>query len=989
MNKKLLDLDRSKWTHYCLLIVVSLSLMASYIWMAERQQYSSEFTADFGEDFLNIVTLGRQMVECRDLPTFMFPGKVYDGPVKPFMLYSPCLIFGYHQFIPVFMAALCRLLIALCCYFIARKMVSPLAGLTALVLCGAMDQWLVIFVFRYAFFYDIWILQSLLLALMTISWCKQKEPIKKQPGVIYCLTMGLIAGSLWYTHPLGSATVIAAAIFLLISCGKQIFTWRVPTVATAFFVGSLPFWIYWIKNPGILDSVQQFAQDNNRPMTLPGFVFSKEGYLWFLFSPSGNPVIRILVGLAFMASIVVLLRMLAGGIKNLRQKRFCELWNNGIPLPAISYGAIFFITLSFLLWLSSGMAQFVGIDFIYGMEIWFWLMLFTAFVIHDLIKRSHIFIAIAAVLAPFYIWNISIRDFPSPHPATVKRFHDIKKDSKRLIENGHTHILAPSYDDYMYLVIGPGGLSIAERFMPWSMPMAREVEYTAEPAILGSLHKPTLGGNAWSTTLLENNQINHSFNMPQSGKIIPDDAWTIDITNGSTESLPDLKDNDLWSSWTSPVNTNDIVFSIVFDKPRLLCRLMLWSHREDVDWNRSTYFNLASRGIKEDRDLSSHTLPMDMEILGLQENGDWIALADNVSERGYFWDGGRIFYDRFERHRTDVRFKEKVVSEIKIIDRGRKWRPRRISRLYFFETDVQRKLSDSKNNDITNLIAKLKEENISRVYADRFISAQLAKTATDIKVWEPSFLRTPSYKLPHDMDWPWYNALEMITRNDTAIVADSAFTAQIRRQLEKAGVTMKIYDFQEWSVFILTDDHDVIRKSGLVWCGWALFRYPDKSRQPAESIPTSGLPQGIDIAFDRPPLFECGSQLLGVDFSADNIKPGETISITYYWRLPHKWKSYANRPVVFAHYVTGNTILNDDHRILSSLTNNQLREVLPGEIFADKSLLHIPLASSPGTYELEIGLHHSDKRVEVKTRDKRITRVKRRAVWMPTFTIEQ
>ena len=87
MNIKLIIAHKKTWIHYSVLTIVLLILLASYIWTSHRRQYSADFTSDFGEDFLNIVTLGRSMVECMELPTFMFPGKIYDGPVKPFALY--------------------------------------------------------------------------------------------------------------------------------------------------------------------------------------------------------------------------------------------------------------------------------------------------------------------------------------------------------------------------------------------------------------------------------------------------------------------------------------------------------------------------------------------------------------------------------------------------------------------------------------------------------------------------------------------------------------------------------------------------------------------------------------------------------------------------------------------------------------------------------------------------------------------------------------
>jgi len=186
---------RYRWV---LVLVLLLVVFCFQLWMANERRYVQ---FDGGHDFSAFATLGRQLIEYGSLPTFIFPGKTFDGPLKQLWAYFPGLVLGYQPWIPVFMVALCATLICLCCGAIARSVSSIRAGVIAIALTCAMDPYVVHYVFKYAYTFDVMVLLNLLLGLLCIRWVVVYRQKGVQPGLAFCAATGLVAGLAWYAHP--------------------------------------------------------------------------------------------------------------------------------------------------------------------------------------------------------------------------------------------------------------------------------------------------------------------------------------------------------------------------------------------------------------------------------------------------------------------------------------------------------------------------------------------------------------------------------------------------------------------------------------------------------------------------------------------------------------------------------------------------------------------------------------------------------------------
>jgi hypothetical protein len=97
-----------------------------------------------------------------------------------------------------------------------------------------------------AFPFDVQVALSLGLALFTLEWAKRARD-GQQPGALFCAGMGVLAGILLYAHLVALPVLLASGLFLILSMGRRLFTWRLIVIALGGIVGSARLWLYWLK----------------------------------------------------------------------------------------------------------------------------------------------------------------------------------------------------------------------------------------------------------------------------------------------------------------------------------------------------------------------------------------------------------------------------------------------------------------------------------------------------------------------------------------------------------------------------------------------------------------------------------------------------------------------------------------------------------------------------------------------------------------------
>jgi len=128
-----------------------------------------------------------------------------------------------------------------------------------------------------------------------------------------------------------------------------------------------------------------------------------------------------------------------------------------------------------------------------------------------------------------------------------------------------------------------------------------------------------------------------------------------------------------------------------------------------------------------------------------------------------------------------------------------------------------------------------------------------------------------------------------------------------------------------------------------------LDRLTVEARERATTVPPIGYPLVMN--------FDHKVELLGYDLEEANLKPGDSLHLTLYWRaLAEMDESYT----VFAH------LLDSDSRIRGQKDSIPGDRTLPttswvaGEIITDKYEIAVHSDAQPGRYVLEIGFYDAD-----------------------------
>jgi hypothetical protein len=343
---------------------------------------------------------------------------------------------------------------------------------------------------------------------------------------------------------------------------------------------------------------------------------------------------------------------------------------------------------------------------------------------------------------------------------------------------------------------------------------------------------------------------------------------------------------------------------------------------------------------------------------------------------------------------------------------------RRLSELYVFKVGDDR---EKPKRDLNAVLAYLESLKPRRVLADRFISAQVTRHMPDVTVWKPFFLRTISFYVANSAaPWPWSPDLEpVLGEPGTVLVVDQSFATRVRALLDREDVVFHSRPVGGWEVFTLDDDQESVEQSMLVWNGFCVGYYPrkaaalDAAREGSKLIEQGDLEAGAEALkralqiyprmheagrlleslegyaeeadalwqrpvdpqapFDAPVVFADGTLLIGVDIMPRKVKPGEAVTVRYFFRVPADWFSLFKRPYVFAHLEQGDFRIIDDHLLLAQYPHRILRDVVFPETYVTERRVRIPADAPAGSYTLRTGLHRSGERVEVKRAGEDVT----------------
>lgn len=797
-------------THYSLLVGGLAAVFGFHLWLNFQRYYAP--LRGWGYDFVNFITLGRAFIEHHRLPTFLFPGKTYGAPAKPFLAFLPGLLLGYQDWIPPVTIAVYNTFIFVAVYLIARRMIAASAGLVAMILCAALDPFMATRTFQPAWGFDVMVLLGLSLGLCAIHWGEVYRLGRRQPSMGFAFCTGCIAGLSWYTHPLGIIPVLATGIFLALAMGTKVFTLRLPLAAVGAALGSLPVWIFCARNGLIFGDWQEYSDKCRRSMSLLDFLFSRKGYPWFLFSPSGHSVMRwfLLSCLVVVTGMFVcrLVRRLAA----VDRTKTVHYLRTGLPVPTSTYPVILSITSVVVLFLSSGMSQTSAPSsrWSYGIELWFWLMIAGAYVLYMILSRSRVAGGVIIAVLAFFLYRPTITSLGSSMADGRREWRDTKDDAGQLLASGHRLLLTSDFYDYALFALGPPGLCVAERRKPWVKSMAEQVENAESIAVLGELRPATLGPQRWMTTALRTCVVHHSFTSPSQGSLLPNSSWHVLSEKETANAFANLHDDDFSTAWTGSdpaPGRGRMALTFVLDRPRSLCRICLYLQRTSFERRNYGY-------------------PQGVTVTGERTSGEWVVLTSGAGPDGYFWDGGRLYYGT-ERKRFDIHFSPCKVRKLRVVslETDSYGRKQRVSEVYLFETAADK----DRDVDVDGLVAYAQECGTKTVYADRFVSAQFSKKWPGARVWRPPWLRREAVDGPSEAGIG--GGLQVMPSTDVLVVCDAAVSTRLQDLLEREELPGERRDFGAYTAFYVSGQTGGHGRRVLVWNGMCLGHYTPASER--------------------------------------------------------------------------------------------------------------------------------------------------------------
>jgi arylsulfatase A-like enzyme len=171
--------------------------------------------------------------------------------------------------------------------------------------------------------------------------------------------------------------------------------------------------------------------------------------------------------------------------------------------------------------------------------------------------------------------------------------------------------------------------------------------------------------------------------------------------------------------------------------------------------------------------------------------------------------------------------------------------------------------------------------------------------------------------------------------------------------------TMELYDLENDP----EENEDVWGKDEAKHIEGELLSWIDRARLPPEAFeqaaaallnttPTPSVP--IEAIFGNK------VKLLGLDLPTKDIRRGETMEITWYFRslaqVRGRWK-------IFVHFEgPGRRFMGDHDPVEGALP---LSAWQPGQIIADKQSVTVPLTTRPGEYAIYMGIYKRKKRMEI------------------------
>ncbi len=791
---------------------------------------------------------------------------------------------------------------------------------------------------------------------MAIRW----SVARRQSGWDF-LFLGLGSGLAWWNSQLTAAAILAAGLLLLVCFRRAVFSRRLVAAAGGFLAGSAPFWIYnavhgWpslaftgtFGRVRLSDGLTWFFRDRLLGLLLPGF------------GPAGlrSAVLFLIVALALF-SLFILVR--AG--------------RKGPTTVFITLLGILIFTAAFaLLYASSHFAALDTPRYALPMVAPFAVLLGLA--VGELKRRVPVWLASAPIVFLIFL-QVPVLDWArSFERAAAQEQASIEKLGEQLEAHGVATIYAVNRTRSW-------NFALRERFVfvdlvhDFYRPHQERAEAATEVAVLdnyGAFESflRVTGGRAERFRSGPHTVHHRAVPPALNRRLLPEDAILRIEDPAGEEISAVLLDGRHDTEWLSPLGRGRGWIEVVFSDPARICGFRLISSR------LQGYPSRWSADIRT-------------------PDGDWRPLFEDVPLNHYFWSGPRFFWGA-PFFRLEARMEPLTVTALRIRDVSD--RPIRYWSITQLQIFTPASSPPVESEGLTELLDLLRIRRIRRLYCDRWMAHRVYE-ASEGAVATPRIFDPPrgSPELRPEAVRPDPATALLVLRGDAP-----AARRRLRERLLPARETV----VGPWILFDFPPDRweEQFRHSpGLLWFGWGLLleeaRWPRALLDRAEvllrenpgdeRIPEllqasrsarPGYPEALDLlhrhyryrgdtgaaeearrafleatepAIPAPIRFRSGLELLGYNIERETVEPGQTLVMSYYWRLPPRLNPADH--LVFVQFRRGAILFADDHILLEDCSESWMESPSRSGIFRLDRVIEVPEGIAPGPVDLVIGIY--------------------------------
>ncbi len=925
--------------------------------------------------------MGKHILE-GDFPVFYY-GQPYMGSLEAFVAAFFFFFFGISKLTLSLSPLFFSLLFIISTYFLGKEFGNAEVGLIAIILACVPAVYLVTFsgVARGGYIETLFF--GNLILILTRKICRGGLSVKKE--YLLFSWLGFIAGLAWWTNFLVIYYLAVAAIFIFLYDKKIIFSPRILAAGLAFFVGSLPFWIYNFTNSFLSFSGTATFQNALRKEALNKLflrdipiLLNLESYKYeFTLS---HRIFAGLMALIYLTSIIYLIFSSRKGLANLFKLSVRR--ENGIEMLVLfMFSVVFFF--SFTHFGLFGTQRYLLPVFS--------LMPFTVAYLSVRIKRFSK-VLFTAMISFMVIYNI----FGVYKAYGVDLKYSLADDKKFI------NLLEFLNQNNLKRVIVPDCLSSKISFLSKEEIIGSEprlercrrhelaVDASSEPAIVTypmSHFKEALRSLCGEFKFHDAGKyhIFYSFKQPlHSGKLIPPDKWKAE-SNFCSEWTASAFDRNIKNFWTSgKEKTPGMYFELDLGRAYKINKIQLLNGNHFHNYPNGYVLEVSPDGKK------------------------WARIIDLPSCEVLYWSGPRVFW-RGDESRLEVGFEPVEARFIKITQTGEHpVYPWEINEIYVYEYLGNKKNTDY---DVSGLIKFLKQKGVEFVYADRWLSAKIMEDTKD----KIQALKPYNDKYPNDT----VTSRIVDFLKNMALVVEKEDTEVLEKTLQRLNINSHKESLGNFTVYysIRPENKIGLYRKALYWTGLGLIEADiKKGKKKADICFRSGLKYMQKNRWDEAAakfeeavnsysnhlgalsnLIECYHRVgkteekeevekiiqeeftpqykkkavinnkiefLGYSIDREEVKPGDKFTIDYFWQcLDGMKKDYH----IFVHFIRGNEIFQNDHRPLDG--ENPTSQWIRGEVIRESYEVKVPEDVKPGIFNICMGFWDAEgnkQRLKIK-----------------------